>query len=379
MGPEKVPEKYEYDHVGVKSCIFESNSRVTEKICKARRTLNASSGLRVRENGLGMQACCIIFWSVVIPVLTFGAEIWCLNDNDINDILSFQRFAGRRVQRFPHRTPRHSSFYGLGWIRITTFILIKKLLFALSIIKLDENNVICQVFCNSVDSFMSDVDQHRNNINHSPVYDLCISCEKFGLLNTMTSMLSGAVPIPSKKKWSEIVWKKGWELDDNYWRAINTMNKENDLLSSIMSGNRYLAWWQMTDIVHYMIKECECVAKILCHTSLLKCDDYCLKGQPPSGKVCELCDLYAAENIHHLLMQCPGMYTEQLHMHEQIVCVIPEMRQKFADEPSRVFFWLLGRNIPDLSEECHMKFRCIAGKWIYKMYHKAVLNRSGIG
>ena len=44
-------------------------------------------------------------------------------------------------------------------------------------------------------------------------------------------MLSGAIPIPSKKKWSEIVWKKGWEFDDNYWRAVNTMNKDNDLVS----------------------------------------------------------------------------------------------------------------------------------------------------
>ena len=54
LGPEKVPEKFEYDHVGVKSCIFVSNSRVTEKISKARRTLNASSGLGVRKNGLCM-------------------------------------------------------------------------------------------------------------------------------------------------------------------------------------------------------------------------------------------------------------------------------------------------------------------------------------
>ena len=326
-----------------------------------------------------MQACCIIFWSVVIPVLTFGAEIWCLSDKDIDDILSFQRFAGRRVQRFPHRTPKYSSFYGLGWIKITTFILIKKLLFALSIIKLDENNVIRQVFSSSVNCFISDANSCRENTYHSPVYDICISFEKFGLLNTMTNMLSGAIPIPSKRKWSEIVWKKGWEFDDNYWRAVNTMNKDNDLLSGVMSGARYLVWWQITDYGKHMTRICECLAKILCHTSLLKCDDYRLKGQPPSIKTCELCDMYAIENIHHLLMQCPGMYNEQLEMHEQIYLIIPEMRQKFADEPRNVFFWLLGKNIPDISEECHMKFRCTVGKWIYKIYHKAVLNRSGIG
>ena len=254
LGPEKVPEKFEYDHVGVKSCIFVSNSRVTEKISKARRTLNASLGLGVRKNGLCMQACCIIFWSVVLPVLTFGAEIWYLNESDIEDILSFQRFAERRVQRFPHRTPKCSSFYGLGWIRLTTYIYIKKMLFLLSIIRLDENNVIRRIFVNSVESFLSNREQCRINTYRSPVYDICTTCEKFGILDTITSIMSGSSPIPSKKKWSELIWRKGWDLDDNYWRALNTMNKENDLLTSTMTGSRYMVWWQLSDIATDMFK-----------------------------------------------------------------------------------------------------------------------------
>ena len=44
-----------------------------------------------------------------------------------------------------------------------------------------------------------------------------------------------------------------------------------------------------------------------------------------------------------------------------------------------VFFWLLGRNVNDLSEESHIEFRRIAGMWIHRIYCKAVKNRSGIG
>ena len=177
---------------------------------------------------------------MVVPVLTYGAEIWYLNDEDIDNILSFQRFAGRRVQRFPHRTPRSSSFYGLGRIRLTTFILIKKLLFVLSIITLEVDNVIRKVFCNSVESFTSNIEQCRRNAYRSPVYEICKSCEKFGLLNMVISILKGDTPIPSKRKWSELVWRKGWELDDNYRSAINIMNKKTKLLSSIMAGSRYM-------------------------------------------------------------------------------------------------------------------------------------------
>ena len=122
LGKDKVDEKLEYDHVGVKVCILAGdNSRVEEKIGKGRRTLNATSGLGIRKNGLSMKTCNLIFWTVVVPTLTFGSEIWCINDREVELLQSFQRYSGRRVQRFPKRSPKCTSYYGLGWIRIETY------------------------------------------------------------------------------------------------------------------------------------------------------------------------------------------------------------------------------------------------------------------
>ena len=91
---------------------------------------------------------------------------------------------------------------------------------------LEVDNVIRKVFCNSVESFTSNIEQCRRNAYRSPVYEICKSCEKFGLLNMVISILKGDTPIPSKRKWSELVWRKGWELDDNYRSAINIMNNK---------------------------------------------------------------------------------------------------------------------------------------------------------
>ena len=79
LGKEAVKEKDSYDHVGVKMCLFpDNNTRVEEKISKGRKTLNASSGMGLRKNGLNMATCNIIFWQVVVPVVTFGSEVWIL-------------------------------------------------------------------------------------------------------------------------------------------------------------------------------------------------------------------------------------------------------------------------------------------------------------
>ena len=105
LGPDRIPERQEYDHVGIKASINEDNeSRVSERICKSQRSLNAASGLGIRKNALNMITCNIIFWTIIVPILSFGCEMWVLTERDKENIMAFQRFAGRRIQRLPHRS-----------------------------------------------------------------------------------------------------------------------------------------------------------------------------------------------------------------------------------------------------------------------------------
>ena len=101
LGNDKVPEKQAYDHVGVKACILQDNMRIEDKITKGRRTLNACAGIGIRKNGLTMFTCNIIYWAIIIPIVTFGSEIWCMTDQDHDSLLSFQVYTGKRMQRFP--------------------------------------------------------------------------------------------------------------------------------------------------------------------------------------------------------------------------------------------------------------------------------------
>ena len=76
VGKEKVGERTEYDHVGIKASIFkDDNTRTEEKISKACRTLNAASGLSTRKSGITIRTCNLIYWTVVVPILTYGSKI----------------------------------------------------------------------------------------------------------------------------------------------------------------------------------------------------------------------------------------------------------------------------------------------------------------
>ena len=102
LGPAIVKEVAEYDHVGIRTSVLsDSISGLEERVGKARRTLNAMSGLGIRRSGLNI-ATCNIFWTIVVPI---ACELWHIDGRSINILETFQSYAGKRIQRFHPRSP----------------------------------------------------------------------------------------------------------------------------------------------------------------------------------------------------------------------------------------------------------------------------------
>ena len=90
LGAAKVEERQRYDHVSIRAPIAEDDVLgIKERLLKARKTLNAATGLGIRKNGLTMSTCNVIFWSLVITTALFGSEIWILSDKSILIVRNF--------------------------------------------------------------------------------------------------------------------------------------------------------------------------------------------------------------------------------------------------------------------------------------------------
>ena len=250
-------------------------------------------------------SCSLIFWSIIIPIVTFGSEIWCLSESDYENLNSFQRHVGKRIQRLPPRAPNSCSIFSLGWLRVTTFILIKKLLFILTILKLEGNNVIKKFFIDRVTHFRNRGVRNDENILNSHTLEMLLAARRMGLLDIVYDMCRGNLPLAQKSSWSKLVWEKAWRLEDIYWSTTGIIHKDNDLLVNALTRTRYLSWWDMSDHNPTKVKECETMVKLISHSSKLKSDDVRLKGLTPSHLTCIQCDMYQREDVYHIVMQCP--------------------------------------------------------------------------
>ena len=380
LGSEKVEEKCEYDHVGFKACIFkDNNSRVEEKIGKGRRTLNAASGLGIRKSGITLKTCNLIFWTIVIPTLTFGCELWYVNDNDLEKIQNFQRYAGRRVQRFPKRSPSSTSYFGLGWIRIETFIQVKKMLFILTYLNMDADNRHNIIFHARVRDYVRQSNENVVNVQGSPIFEMLETCIRFDLLEKVLEMTFGYTNVISKKAWSGMVWEKAWKLDDAYWKSTSILHEQNDMLLKTIGKPQYLTWWHLADNIPYLQGMCENMARLVCHASLLKSDDPRYKRDGAGARMCHECDFGIAETIHHLIMQCPVNEEIRNAMFYEINKIDDRFDERGMISPGDTFLWIMGKQIENVDADTMTRIWITAGHFITRMYKTRLASRVGVG
>ena len=148
----------------------------------------------------------------------------------------------------------------------------------------------------------------------------------FGVFKSIKKMLLDISPVASKKSWSNLLWERAWQLEDGNWRASNLILNDNDLLMSIIKDTRYLSWWRISDLDYRLTNMCETMSKIVFHASLLKRDDYRLKGLPMSSRTCTLCDHYCIEYIVHIVSQCPYSQPIMNELYDEIFKACPKAR-----------------------------------------------------
>ena len=85
--------------------------------------MNVHTGIDVRKGSVTPTTCSIMFWTILVPTLLFSSELWVLKSKlDIDYLAAFERYSGRRLQRFPFKSPNATSYRGPGWMKIVPYI-----------------------------------------------------------------------------------------------------------------------------------------------------------------------------------------------------------------------------------------------------------------
>ena len=368
IGKNKVYEKANYDHVGVKSCINgRFVDRTIEKVKKGRRAFYSASGIGIKGGGLNMTTCNLIFWTIIVPITLFGSELWVLGEQDLFEIDNFQKHIGRRMQRFHSKSPVQTSFRGLGWIRLETFIYAKKVLYLRTLLCMSDLSVYKRIMLHRLDKFTTEYEVARHNKHYSPLFDIFRVTEMFGMMNMCIRMARGTHWY-SKQMWKQEVWRNAWYIDNEEWSFTTALFRDTYYINMTKSRTEHcLTWWLLSNQYPSKIRMCENMAKLVCRCSNLYSDNITLKGSNLSNRACINCDLFQEENIEHIVLHCPN--NSDLRDRMMLDIAELEVRYNVVLTGSGVFLLCaLGRQISDIDDCIMMEFWMITGNAISNMY-----------
>ena len=128
-----------------------------------------------------------------------------------------------------------------------------------------------------------------------------------------------------------------------------------------------------------MMRLCEVVAKLVCHASMLRCDDITIKGLNRSYRQCALCDLTSLDDGNHLLLQCPACQVEREQIFDDIK-IIPDGSGMVAlDNERDVLALPLGKTIHVLPMQQVEKLWLIMANGVYRIYRHNLKLKEGVG
>ena len=235
-GGVKVKERSEYDHVGIKNCLYGNTlPRTEDRISRGRRAFNAVASIGIKSKGVNMAVCNILFWSIIAPIVTYGSEVWVLQPDEQELLRKFQRYVCRRCQRFPPRSPNFSTTYPMGWMDIVQFINVKKMLFLRTIITMPDDAICKRVLVHKATEYRNDPLRGTRNAYNSPINELLNVSREFGILELCLDLIENGCHL-SKYEWKKKVWEIAWQKEDEMY----DLHRNDALLFRVIDRPFYL-------------------------------------------------------------------------------------------------------------------------------------------
>ena len=162
------------------------------------------------------------------------------------------------------------------------------------------------------------------------------------------------------------------------WASNGILNGDT-IFRSVCGTSHYISWWSLSDVRPQLRRMCEIMVKLVCNSSLLKSDDFSLKGCSDAAKLCPNCDLGIVESAWHVIMQCPSNNGEIVEMYRELDNIEDGSWEYAKDIGDNIMAVILGCTLPNLEAEQCFTIWEITGKAVFGIYQKIIRNRVGVG
>ena len=227
------------DLVSDNKLIAESYSR---RIGQSQKAFSALRGLGSEFLPVPPNVLSKLYWSVVIPKMTYGMEIVPITEAGMLELKKVHRNNARVIQNLPVSTPTPSTLATVGWLSIDAFICMRKLTFLWHILCMPVSNIYRRLVILLMQQCLINGSLWNTEMRESPVIDMFRVAHRYGMTNLLRHCyLNKDFGAFTARK--SLVKRVVWEYEWRRWRASCVMYPRLETYNSIVNDIKMNVWW----------------------------------------------------------------------------------------------------------------------------------------
>ena len=338
------------------------NEIYNRKIGEAQKIFYTARGLGSHYNPVPTNVLSKLYWSVVIPKMTYGLEVRAISDTRVMEFENVHRKLAKAAQHLPINTPSPAPLATLGWTSLESYLDMKKILFLWKIFQFPVSNIYRRIVTKMLQNNLIMGSLWNSELRDSPVNDMFKAVCKHGMENLIRKyVIRGELDKLGTNMNKNMVKQIIWEHESNRWKATCLMYPELRVYNDNIKKIEMHPWWKF------------CRA----NPGMTRRAGYCLAvfmGVQPLGmqrnleaanKMCSLCKRCATENANHVLFECTSLIT----------CRTAEWSKVLSSMPYAMAQWTL-ENEQQTENIIGMLLSGLGGSYVseWNPIYKAILN-----
>ena len=348
LGMETIPVRESCKHVGtiMSTAVKHDERSLGESVYRGKQTLAALRGIGSARVPVGVCAMSKLYWTMCVPILTYGCEVLPLRGNCRNILESAHWDMGKTIQHIPKQTPNPCVLRQIGWTNINGHVDMLKLTFLWRILEMSVTCIYKQVAIKRILSWYNSSEKGAD----SPVYTILNVAYKYGVLDMFVNKLFDFENV-SLLQFKDVVKQKIRLYEHQQHVVTLSMYKRTSLYATCINTRATWPWYIHASRYPECTKNCSYLVRKLIGVTSDGATNVCLCGESTS--------------VSHVLFECEYIKCDRERLWCELDLVLPNGMRKDLHRMStnqKTIFILNGlgsQYVPEFSNVYSEILKCI--------------------
>ena len=290
---------------------------MNDRVNIGRRNFFASLSLGSRSCPMSPVIVSKLYWSVVIPQMTYGLELLNLPSRAIAALESAHISMAKAAQGLPRSAANAAALPALGWLTLRSWLAYKRFMFMWHILLASMDCIYKYVLVERL-MHLHYLKCHNQRFK-GPIVLMYETCLEYGLLEYVINAVRTGQYI-SNREWKRKVKDVIWQRERYTYVANCNIYKSMTLYKNCISPRNVWPWWLFAKRHPCYVQKCRVMFRLLTGNNAIAER----LRQAGISRTCQQCSMMVADSISHMLFECECANQTRRNLWANIIRNAPE-------------------------------------------------------